>query len=65
MKIELVKQTTALSGIIYYYVNVDGSFQSETFTRDLEEAKKHLKEVSERAIMFPVTLKETLETVEL
>ena len=65
MKIELIKQTTELTGNVYYFVRVNGFSQNQSWTSDYEEAKRHLASVTEQAKKFPETIQETLETTEI
>ena len=65
MKIELIKQTTQYTGAVYYYVNVDGSYQSDSFTSDLEKAEAYLAEKTNLVKQYPETIKETIKTIEL
>ena len=65
VKIELVKQTCKWTGRIYYYLTIDGQYQSETFTSDLEKAKEYLAKTTELVAQYPKETLETIETVEV
>ena len=65
MKIELIKQTTQYTGDVYYYVNVDGSYQSDSFTADIEKAEIYLAKKIDLVKQYPETIKETIKTIEL
>ena len=65
MKIELVKQTTQITGINYWFVKANGYSVAGTFTSNEEEAKKHFNDTIENAKKYPETVYETLEAVEV
>lgn len=65
MKIELIKQTTKWTGDVYYFVKIDGVFQSNSFTSDIEKAETYLAKTEELVRQYPETVKETIKTIEL
>jgi len=64
MKVELIKQTTKYTGGVYYYVSIDGSMQSHTFTTDLGEARRHLLTTVALVRQYPANIYETIETID-
>ena len=64
MKIELVKQTTKITGTNYWYVKVDGLMQSGTWSTSEAEAKEQFTKVLEGAKLFPETTNEVITEVE-
>jgi hypothetical protein len=65
MKIELIKQTTKWTGGVYYFVEIDGVFQSGSFTDNPEKAEEYLVKTEELVRQYPETIKETIKTIEL
>jgi len=65
MKIELVKQTTKVTGKNYWYVLVDKEMQPETWTSDPDKAIENLNNIIEGAKKYPVTTKEIISEVEV
>ena len=65
MKIELIKQTTKWTGDVYYFVEIDGVFQSNSFTSDIEKAKASFQKSEELVQKYPETVKESIYTIEL
>ena len=65
MTIELIKKTIAIYGDVYYYINVDGSMVTGTWTRDRTEAESFLDEIIKKAKKYPSDQYVTLESVTL
>jgi hypothetical protein len=63
MKVELIKQTTKYTGKVYYFVNIEGEFQSHTFTSDKQKAESYFAEAMESAKKYPDTVNELVREV--
>jgi hypothetical protein len=62
MDVKLIKQTTKITGNVYYYVTVDGAMQSDTWTSDLEKAQESFQDILVKCIAFPEDRYETLKS---
>jgi len=65
VKVELIKQICKWTGRIYYYVTIDGQYQSDTITSDPEKAREFFAKAAELVGQFPKETLETIETVEI
>ncbi len=63
MKVELMKQTTKYTGQVYYFVHIDGEYQSTTFTSDAQKAEEYFTEALENAKKYPETVTEPVREV--
>jgi len=64
MKVELIKQTTKYTGDVYYYVSIDGSMQTGTFTSDYEKARQQMWTTAALARQYPANIYETIQSID-
>ena len=65
MKIELIKETRAVTGEVTYCVKADAMYVSGTICRKIEDAEAHFERIKEQAKLYPVDVKETIREEEV
>lgn len=65
MKIELIKETRAVTGEVIYSVYVNGHYISGTTAINEESANEHFERIKEQAKLYPVDVKETIREEEV
>ena len=62
MNVQLIKKTVKIRGDVYYYVTVDGSMQSETWTDDYVKGQESFCKVAIKCQAFPEDVTEVIKS---